>query len=762
MNRRPERRDASHQVRLALVFGNTEYKACPRLKNAQNDGQDMAGVLTGFDFEVILVIDANLTVMRRKVREFALLVKTHRPCTAVFYFAGHGVELEGKNFLIPVEFLPLEDPNDEMGDVALELKKDLYERLNAPGIRHPQSLVIILLDCCRENDKNPDTTFRHSVSTSRSVYGGKEFGLFRNGSPPISAPNSSQFLTAYGSAPGNVTIEYESERNGVFTQAILQELGTAGACEPLQELIMNVAARVRERSAGKQRPWSELGGLEDDFYFSASTADNRNRIDAQSNNPPAVDERHRQTPLATRRRKRSKTPTKHAFPQASNEDEGQARAYPYPYTNLEKLGIRLLKSFVIWTVYLLLFTWLFQVPQTGAFVYRLFHSQDGVIITYRHAWREQPVCAITDFDAIADNKTLNTLQIQRAIDHCADHYPNGSTVLVPEGAYRTGSISLRSNMRFHIKKGAGLYGSNDPIDYAPSFQWSDGRSVKTMQPLIGGTNLINVSITGESEPNAYRNPNSTSMTSEASIVDGVGWSWWCRANCMPRTKRENQLRCDHFNPNNDTLPSELRPDLGGQGRPVLIGFQNCTDVLVSYIIAQNSPYWVVNIEKSSELSIQVNVRSPRSVGYPGGIDPTSCVELFAEPPHANFSTRSDTYNCSTNDCSRSTEAESDTVLWDISTRRPGRAYVDLGAFFVWRHVCSSAGAFLLLVVIKAEWTASPCPLRNLFSDQVDTLIWGSIFSFGDDGLGRGKFIQFSKSMRCNVHRGPRSILGACA
>jgi hypothetical protein len=283
-------------------------------------------------------------------------------------------------------------------------------------------------------------------------------------------------------------------------------------------------------------------------------------------------------------------------------------------------------------------------------------------------------------------------------------------------------------MRFHIEKGAGIYGSNDPNDYASSHQWSNGRSVKTIHPLIGGINLINVSTTGESEPSAYRIPNTTEMSLEASIVDGVGWSWWCRANCMPRIKLENQLRCDHFNPNNGTLPS------GGQGRPVLIGFQNCTDVLVSYIIALNSPYSVVNIENSSDISLQMNVRSPRSVGYPRGIDPTSCVELFSEPLNENFSTSSDAYPKKPKRKHGVAEAENYlkriTVLWDISTRRPGRAYVDLFDFFVWRHVCSSASAFLLLVEIKAEWTASPCPLLAFKSkDPVEAYLYGMFHTF---------------------------------
>jgi hypothetical protein len=81
------------------------------------------------------------------------------------------------------------------------------------------------------------------------------------------------------------------------------------------------------------------------------------------------------------------------------------------------------------------------------------------------------VCDVTDHGAVGDNATLSTLSIQRAINHCAASYPHGSTVVVPRGNFRTGSLSLRSNMRFHLDEGAGLYGSTNPRDYHISQQW---------------------------------------------------------------------------------------------------------------------------------------------------------------------------------------------------------------------------------------------------------------------------------------------------
>ena len=128
-----------------------------------------------------------------------------------------------------------------------------------------------------------------------------------------------------------------------------------------------------------------------------------------------------------------------------------------------------------------------------------------------------PVCSILDYGAVADNKTLNTAAIQSTLDACLIANPDGATVFVPAGAYRTASISLHSNMRLHLADGAGLYGSTDPKDYAISYyQWFGGHHTNSFNALIFGANLTNVAVTGS-------NTNGIDVPGKASIVDGVGW-----------------------------------------------------------------------------------------------------------------------------------------------------------------------------------------------------------------------------------------------
>ena len=144
-----------------------------------------------------------------------------------------------------------------------------------------------------------------------------------------------------------------------------------------------------------------------------------------------------------------------------------------------------------------------------------------------------PVCSIASFGAVGDNATLNTAPIQAAIDHCAAAHPAGSTVLVPAGAYRTASLALRhSNMRFHLSPGAGLYGSTLPSDYTISLQWFGGHLAHNFDALLRATNASNVSITGS---NTFTGPSSD--LARASIVDGVGWKWWCQNGVGPLMKK---------------------------------------------------------------------------------------------------------------------------------------------------------------------------------------------------------------------------------
>ena len=234
------------------------------------------------------------------------------------------------------------------------------------------------------------------------------------------------------------------------------------------------------------------------------------------------------------------------------------------------------------------------------------------------------ICSIADHGAIADNATLATASIQSAIDMCHAAHPNGSTVLVPRGAYKTAGVLLRSNMRFHLERGAGLYGSTDPDDYSISQQWFGGHYVHNFNALIRGANVTNVSVTGS---NMHLGP---APAASASIVDGVGWRWWCQASCIPLLKDQvSRLWCDAMNPDNSSLPVGLLPEPRGAGRPRLVNFYNSSGVLLQGFTAQNSPHWTTHIQYSRDVVVQnLTVLSPREVGNTDGIDPDSVVNML--------------------------------------------------------------------------------------------------------------------------------------
>ena len=226
-----------------------------------------------------------------------------------------------------------------------------------------------------------------------------------------------------------------------------------------------------------------------------------------------------------------------------------------------------------------------------------------------------PICSITDFGAVGDNMTLATKSIQAAVDACHEAHPLGSTVLVPPGAYRTAGILLQSNMRFHLARGAGLYGSPNPRDYPISLQWFGGKLRYNFNAIIRGANLTNVSVTGSNDFIGPLDSNKKDIA-EASIVDGVGWRWWCEARCIPLLKHGlSRLWCDAMNPDNRSLPTELLPEPRGQGRPRLINFFNCTGITLQGFTVQNSAHWTVHIQYSKDVKMQnMTVLSPREVG----------------------------------------------------------------------------------------------------------------------------------------------------
>ena len=222
-------------TRVALVIGNSAYAKSP-LANPQNDAADMAKMLEGSGFKVIRRENATLREMHLAVREFGDALT--RDSTGLFYFAGHGLQVRGRNYLLPVDADIARE--DEVSFNALDLAAVLEKMDSA---RNPTNLVI--LDACRNNP------FANKFKVAAS-------GLAQIDAPPGS-------IIAFATAPGSVAAD-GAGRNGLYTKYVVQDIAKPGV--KIEDAFKAVRSGVRKESNGAQTPW-ESTSLEGEFYFRA-------------------------------------------------------------------------------------------------------------------------------------------------------------------------------------------------------------------------------------------------------------------------------------------------------------------------------------------------------------------------------------------------------------------------------------------------------------------------------------------------------------
>lgn len=228
--------NANTGKRIALVIGNGAYTNAPPLKNPPNDARDMAVTLKSLGFEVASGINADQREMKRLIREFGQKLKAGG--SGLFYYAGHGVQSKGRNYLIPVdaEIQSEAEVEDSGVDVSLVLNfmDDAQNGLN-----------IVILDACRNNP------FARSFRSASS------------GLAQVDAPTGT--LIAYATAPGRVASD-GPEKNGLYTSELLKQMRVPGLSAT--EMFMRVRAEVIKQTSSKQVPW-EASSLVGTFYFTA-------------------------------------------------------------------------------------------------------------------------------------------------------------------------------------------------------------------------------------------------------------------------------------------------------------------------------------------------------------------------------------------------------------------------------------------------------------------------------------------------------------
>ncbi|MFN0176459.1 MAG: caspase domain-containing protein [Saprospiraceae bacterium] len=224
------------EKRVALVIGNSNY-ANNLLINPANDARDMAAVLRRAGFSVVEKYDQNFTNFNNAVTDFTRSFKDSNT-VALFYYAGHGVQDNSENYLVPIDA-------DSLVEDEITYRCVPLERITAKMKGANNYMNIIILDACRN--------FQIQMKGRTIQWGLAQF-----------EDNLSESLIAYATAPGRTALDQSDRANGLFTENLLKHILTPGL--EISEIFFEVRKDVKRQSNNKQVP-SLVNNLTRKFYF---------------------------------------------------------------------------------------------------------------------------------------------------------------------------------------------------------------------------------------------------------------------------------------------------------------------------------------------------------------------------------------------------------------------------------------------------------------------------------------------------------------
>ncbi|MFQ5623315.1 MAG: caspase domain-containing protein [Paracoccaceae bacterium] len=228
---------ARAEPRIALVIGNSKYQYVVSLDNPVSDANLVSKSLEQVGFEVTLLTDSDQRGMKRGIADFGRKLRKAGPdATALFYYAGHGVQSQGNNYLLPVDSEIQDEADlDLVGVEADWVLRQLFSARNRTSI--------IILDACRNN---PFAT---------------QIGFNDRGLAEMKAPTGS--FIAYATAPGDVALD-GTGANSPFSESLAEGILAEG--RPIEQMFKQVRISVRQQTGGAQTPW-DSSSLTGDFFF---------------------------------------------------------------------------------------------------------------------------------------------------------------------------------------------------------------------------------------------------------------------------------------------------------------------------------------------------------------------------------------------------------------------------------------------------------------------------------------------------------------
>jgi hypothetical protein len=228
----------NYKKKLALVIGIQSYQFTTPLRNPKNDARSMAQALRNCGFEVMEIIDGNELQVKNAIKEFGYKLQTYQ--VGLFYYSGHGIQINDQNYLIPVDanLRSKQDVLDDCPSVGWALKRmeDANTKLN-----------IVILDACRNNPFN------------RGSFGDDADD---GGLAPISPPDNT--VISFATDPGSVASDGIAGTNGLYTGSLVKYISVPNT--QIENVFKLTGKEVKEKSAGKQKPWLN-SNFYDIFYF---------------------------------------------------------------------------------------------------------------------------------------------------------------------------------------------------------------------------------------------------------------------------------------------------------------------------------------------------------------------------------------------------------------------------------------------------------------------------------------------------------------
>lgn len=232
---------------VALVIGNSDYVDIAPLANPANDARAMEALLAALGFETTLALDRDARRLSRDLRDFG--EDADGADVAVLFYAGHGIEAGGENFLVPVDAGPA--ALDAAGERLVPLSAIVAE------LQTTVPVTILMLDACRDNPFPRGATLRLTADAAPAPVSANGLGETRGVarmSRPARALEDFGTVIAFAAAPGQAALDGPQGGNSPYTTALLRHFDTMAGTE-FGIVMRMVAEEVYLKTSGRQRPW---------------------------------------------------------------------------------------------------------------------------------------------------------------------------------------------------------------------------------------------------------------------------------------------------------------------------------------------------------------------------------------------------------------------------------------------------------------------------------------------------------------------------